>query len=176
MLMPIPPWLTNALVPRLTLLLNHVLSTEPAAMARLQPHAGRRLQLDCAGPPGWPSLPSLVLVVTPAGLLESVDSGSAADLHMVLNASQPLPLLLSAAQGQRPRIDVSGDAALASDVSWLFDHLRWDIEDDLAPWLGPVVARELVRWGTLLAVGVREAAKRLSTLASQTGVGSGPAA
>jgi ubiquinone biosynthesis protein UbiJ len=93
---------------------------------------------------------------------------------MVLDASQPLPFFLSAVQGRRPRIDVSGDATLASDVSWLFDHLRWDIEDDLAPWLGPVVARELVRWGGWLAVGVRDAAKRLSALASRSGVGSVP--
>jgi ubiquinone biosynthesis protein UbiJ len=173
----LPTWLIHAALPRLTLLLNHVISSEPAAMSRLRPHTGKSLQLDCAGPPGWPVLPPLVFEITPAGLLEwqgNAPLARPADLRMALDASQPLPFLMDSVRGTRPRLDISGDAALAGDVSWLVDHLRWDIEDDLAPWVGPIVAREAVRLGGWLALGLREAAQRLSSLAARAGVGSAP--
>lgn len=170
----LPTWLIAATVPRLTLLLNHVIFSEPAATARLQAHAGRCLRLDWTGPPGWPALPPLVFELTPAGGLDWQAPSTAprtADLRVVLDASRPLPFVMDTLGGQRPRIEVSGDAALASDVSWLFDHLRWDVEDDLAPWLGPIMAREVVRLGGWLAQGLREAAQRLSGLAARTGLG-----
>ncbi len=169
-----PNWLIAAAVPRLTLLLNHIIFSEPAATARLRPHAGRCLQLDCAGPPGWPALPPLVFTLTPAGLLEWQPPPAArrtADLRVVLDAARPLPFLADSLGGQRPRIEVSGDAALAADVSWLFDNLRWDVEDDLSPLVGPIVAHEVVRLGGWLALGLREAAQRLSALAARGGLG-----
>ncbi|MES2887137.1 MAG: SCP2 sterol-binding domain-containing protein [Pseudomonadota bacterium] len=168
----LPPWLISAAVPRLTLFLNHVLASEPAATAKLQPHAGRRLLFDLQGPTGWPALPPLVLRITPAGLFDSDlsdDDGSLADLQVRMDASKPLSLLKDGAAGQRPPVDISGDAALAADVSWLFEHLRWDLEDDLAPWVGPVVAREAVRIGGFLATGLRQAVGSLATLAGRQG-------
>lgn len=167
----LPPWLISAAVPRLTLFLNHLLASEPAATAKLQRHVGRRLLFDLQGPPGWPALPPLVLQITPAGLFDSDPSqdGGVADLQVRMDASQPLSLLKDGATGQRPPVDISGDAALAADVSWLFEHLRWDLEDDLAPWVGPVVAREAVRIGGFLATGLRHAAGSLAALAARQG-------
>lgn len=177
--MLIPNWLTQALEPRLITLLNHIVATEPVALARLQAHVGRRLQFDCTGPAGKPVLPSLNCVITPAGLMEAVSAGSAgvlADLRIVLDASQPVHMFFGVAQGLPPKIDVTGDAALASEISWLFEHLRWDIEDDLAPWLGPVWASELVRFSGYLMLVARETAKRLSALSARSGAGFGPSA
>ena len=36
-----------------------------------------------------------------------------------------------------------GDAALAGDVDWLFENLRWDMQDDLARLVGDMPAREI---------------------------------
>ena len=172
-----PTWLLAATVPRLRLLLNHVSSTEEVARARLRPHAGRRLRLDSQGPQGWPAMPPLVFEITPAGLLEWSEKlqDESFDLQVVLDASQPLTLLVDGLRGQRPQVLVSGDATIASDISWLFENLRWDLEDDLAMMLGPVVARELVRWGGWVGAGLRQAAQQVSTLAERWGPGS-PAA
>ena len=146
--------LTPAVMQRLTLLLNHVLSSEAVATAKLKAHSGRSVQLKVVD---WPSIlpawPALVFVITPAGLLEwqPVALGSPADGHdltISVQASNPAQILLQVLSGQRPRIDVSGDAALAGDISWLMDNLRWDIQDDVARWLGQGPAHQLGVWAS----------------------------
>lgn len=142
---------------RITLLANHVVAAEPQATARLRPHAGRciRLHLD-----GWPALlpapPVAAFVVTAAGLLEWQEApGAAADLEIRVDMSNPARAALQALAGQRPRTEVSGDAAFAGDVNWLIDNLRWDLEDDLARVVGAAPAREIVRVAGAVADGVR---------------------
>ena len=58
----------------------------------------------------------------------------------------------------------SGDAALATDLNWLFDNLRWDVQDDLARIVGQAPARELARVGAGVAAGLREAVSTVSGL------------
>ena len=41
-------------------------------------------------------------------------------------------------------MQVQGDVQLAADINWLIDHVRWDIEADLARILGDVAAHMLV--------------------------------
>ena len=145
-----------ALQQRLVLLANHVLSREAAATARLAAHAGRRLCIAAAGGPAWlPVLPPLGLVVTPAGLFEWSESGDGADLRLTLRADDPARWLAVAAGNAKPDLAIDGDAALAADVSWLADNLRWDIEADLAEIVGPVAAHEMGRAGRALAGALR---------------------
>ena len=144
--------------PRLALLVNHVLAGEPAAVQRLRLHAGKRICLQLCDIPALMSwLPSvLTMTVTPAGLLEWHGDGvDRADLVVSLDASNPAQAVVSAVAGQRPHIEVAGDAALAADVSWLLDHLRWDVQDDLARLVGDGVARQLARGGTAVAEALR---------------------
>lgn len=141
---------------RLVLLVNHVLSREPAATARLAVHAGRHLRIEVEGGPAWlPSLPPLALVVTPAGLFEWNEAGDDADLRLSLRADDPARWLAVAAGSAKPELSIDGDAALAADVSWLADNLRWDIEADLAEIVGPVAAYQLGRAGRALAASLR---------------------
>jgi ubiquinone biosynthesis protein UbiJ len=148
--------LVPALQQRLVLLLNHVVSREAAATARLVPHAGRRLRLDVQGAPAWlPALPPLALAVTPAGLFEWCDAREEADLRLTLRADDPTRWLAVAAGDAKPDVSIDGDAALAADVSWLADNLRWDIEADLAEIVGPVAAHQLGRAGRALAAALR---------------------
>jgi len=60
-------------------------------------------------------------------------------------------------------------------VNWLFDNLRWDIEDDLAKIVGPAPAREMARLGGVIATGLREAVTGVGALAERMRRG-GPAA
>lgn len=164
---------------RLTLLVNHLLSSEPLAAARLQPHAGRRVHLSVAGWPTWlPAWPELDFRVTPAGLLEWIGDAAQgapvypaeADLRLIAEVGNPAVALLQGLAGHRPRVEIAGDAAFAADVDWLFDNLRWDIEDDLAKVVGAVPARELSRVAGWLGRGIREAAR----LASRAVPGAAP--
>ncbi len=156
---------------RATLLLNHVLGSEPAATLRLRAHAGRciRLQFD-EWPRLLPGLPATTFRVTPAGLVECCgdDAPAEADLRISIDASNPALAAVQALAGERPRVTVSGDAALAGDVDWLFDNLRWDVADDLERWVGAAPAREITRLGRGIAAGVGAAARRFSAMASGT--------
>lgn len=159
-----------ALMERLTLALNHLLAAEPAAQQRLEPHAGRSVQLDLSN---WPTLlpaaPAMRFGITPAGLLEwQPDAGAAdADLQVSLDAANPALLAASMLAGDTPPLAVRGDAVLAHDVNWLFENLRWDVEADLARVLDPRVAHEVARFCGALARGLRAAVRGAAGLAAQ---------
>lgn len=147
------------------LLLNHVIGREPVAMARLAPFAGRAVVVHLRG---WPALlpaaPDLVLSISRAGLLERLDAAPAEALRIELDASNPALMALGSLAGERPQVDVQGDAALAGEISWLMDNLRWDIEDDLAQLVGPMAAHQLARWGRAAAQGLAALARGAATL------------
>jgi ubiquinone biosynthesis protein UbiJ len=157
---------STAFMERSTLWLNHVIASETAAVQRLRPHAGRSIRLQ---PSGWPSLlpalPELSFTVTPAGLLEwSPTPVAAPDLELSLDASNPARSVAEGLAGRRPIVGIVGDSALAADVSWLIDNLRWDLQDDLARVIGDGPAHELARLGGRLASGLREALGRLASV------------
>jgi ubiquinone biosynthesis protein UbiJ len=156
-----------ALAERLTLVINHVLSAEPAATDRLRPHAGRTLALALTG---WPSLlpapPVLAWRVTPAGLLEwcGQEGAGEPDLAVRIDASNPAWLVARALAGQAPAVQIDGDAQLAGDVNWLLQNLRWDVAADLERLFGPVAAEQLHRIGSAFASGLRTALKAVAGL------------
>ncbi len=162
--------LAPAALERLTLLLNHVLGSEPAAVERLRPHTGSAIEIQLDA---WPALlpppPHLRFRITPAGLLdwEGAPAAAAAELEVRLDGSNPALLLLDTLSGANPSVQVQGDAALATDVNWLFENLRWDIEADLERVLGVAAAHELARMGSWLARGVRAALQGAGSLAAR---------
>lgn len=169
--------LAHEALERVTLLVNHVLSAEPVATQRLRAHVGRSVRLQVNGWPTWlPPLPGLTFRITPAALVEWCGELAldAVDLQISVDAANPPKALLQALAGERPRVDVAGDAAFAADVNWLFDNLRWDIEDDLAKVVGPMPAREMARLGRSVATGLRDAVGTVGALAARVRRG-GPA-
>jgi len=105
--------------------------------------------------------------ITPAGLVEWVADGEVVtpDLRVAFDAANPALAVTRVVAGERPQVVVSGDAAFATDVDWLIDNLRWEIEDDLARVVGPGVARQIAKVGGWLAGAIREGAKALRDLA-----------
>jgi len=159
-----------AVMERLTLVVNHVLGAEPAATARLAPHAGRTIEIVAVD---WPSLlpapPACRFQITRAGLLEwlGVDAGGGStDLLLRVDASNPALLAARLLAGQQPTVDIGGDAQLASDVNWLMQNLRWDVAADLERVFGPLVAGQLHRAGRAFAAAVRTAVQGLERLRS----------
>lgn len=170
-----------AVMERVALLVNHVLQGEASAVERLRRHAGKRVQFHFSSAPlaGW--LPEeLTLEITPAGLIDlpPEDSGSP-DLRVSVDASNPARTIVSALGGQRPAVEVSGDAGLAADVAWLVDNLRWDVQDDLARVVGDGAAAGISQFAAAASSALRaalgalvESAQRLRRMA--TGAGSEP--
>lgn len=161
-------WIGQLALPRLTLLLNHIVSSEPVATAKLQAHTGRTIDIR------WdstfkPPLPAFLtgsqsgawqpepwrFVITPAGLFEAIENAPAtvqADtnvtppngLIITVRLTDPLTMARQALRGERPEVNIEGDAALAEVASWMMKNLRWDVQDDVARWLGNTPA-ELLR-------------------------------
>ena len=46
-------------------------------------------------------------------------------------------------QGTQPEIKMHGDVMLAAELGWLREHVRWDIEDDLARVIGDASAMRI---------------------------------
>jgi ubiquinone biosynthesis protein UbiJ len=158
----------RSVMERLVLLVNHVIAAEPAAVERLRPHAARMVHIELAGWPRLlPAIGPFTFRITPAGLVEWVSDGGAVtpDLRIAVDAANPALAVTRVVAGERPQVVVSGDAAFASDIDWLIDNLRWEIEDDLARFVGPGVARQVAKVGGWLAAVIREGAKKLRDLA-----------
>ena len=142
-----PDWLVDESVNRLVLFLNHVLMSEPEAMARLARQKGQRIELV------WDRL-QLQLSPTPAGLLER-GHFEGFDLRLTVTEESPVSLASALARGDKPKVRIEGDVQLAAEINWLIDHVRWDAEEDLARLIGDAPAHTLVLAARQAMAGLR---------------------
>lgn len=133
-----PAWAVEESQRRIVLLINHVLMQEPQATARLARQKGRVVLVQ------WQSL-NFKVALTPAGLLDLAPADVASDLVLTLTDASPVALVQGLLQGGKPEVHVQGDVQLAAEVNWLTDHLRWDVEADLARIVGDVPAHMVVQ-------------------------------
>ena len=154
---PPPVWLTDELQNRLLLLVNHVLSQEPEAMRRLARHKTKRLQVDGGGV-------GLCWEISGIGLFMRADTTRVVepDLRVAVIETQWAALLKTVASGAQPEVKIFGDVLLAAEIGWVRDHVRWDIEADVARVIGDVPAVNLTRIVKGLIATVQQFSKRAS--------------
>ncbi|MBP6850061.1 MAG: hypothetical protein KA164_00575 [Rhodoferax sp.] len=133
---PPPPWAVDEVQRRLVLLLNHVLMQEKAATERLARQKGRVVFFQ------WQPF-SMCFVVTPAGLLDLAAPGAIPDLSLTLSDTYAADVAQALLRGDKPAVRIEGDVQLAAEVNWLADHVRWDLEEDLARVIGDAPAHTL---------------------------------
>jgi ubiquinone biosynthesis protein UbiJ len=143
-----PAWLVHELQHRAVLFLNHVLMREDEARARLLRQKGRVIRVR------WRSL-EMSLLCTPAGLLDLAPASSVPDLSLTVSEPSALGLAQGALRGERPPVAIEGDVQLAAEVGWLVEHVRWDVEEDLAGFLGDAPAHALAQGAQRLAEALR---------------------
>jgi ubiquinone biosynthesis accessory factor UbiJ len=131
-----PAWVVDETHRRLVLLVNHVLAQEPEAMARLARQRGRVVLA------AWRQF-EMRLVATPAGLLDLAAPGATPDLTLTLTQESPWALAQTALRGDKPQVRIAGDVQFAAEINWLVDHVRWDMEEDLARVVGDAPAHAL---------------------------------
>lgn len=143
-----PAWLIEEMQHRAVLFLNHVLMQEPEAQARLARQSGRVVRLQ------WRAF-SLQLAATPAGLVELAPVANP-DLLLTVTDTSPLDLAKGALRGDRPGVRIEGDVQFAAEVNWLVDHVRWDVEEDLARLIGDAPAHTVASVARNMASGLRQ--------------------
>ncbi|TXT40051.1 MAG: hypothetical protein FD135_1663 [Comamonadaceae bacterium] len=151
-----PAWAVNEAQRRVVLLLNHVLMQESEAMARLVRQKGQVMLVQ------WRTF-NFKLLATPAGLLDLAAPEAAADLVMTMTEESPWALAQAAIRGDKPAVRIEGDVQLAAEVNWLVEHVRWDMEEDLARVMGDVPAHTLSQMAKTLASTLREFLAKAAT-------------
>jgi ubiquinone biosynthesis protein UbiJ len=139
----------------LTAALNHLLEAEPALRVRLAPFAGETLDLHA------PPLPALRLAIGEGGRLGPAPADAVPSLSVTLGPGA----LAAAARGEEHflrEVEITGNARLATEVMFLFRHLRWDAEEDLSRLIGDVAAHRVAGFARELAALHGEAARRIA--------------
>ncbi|MDR3323968.1 MAG: hypothetical protein LBS89_07185, partial [Zoogloeaceae bacterium] len=129
----------------LVLAINHLLAAAEWARLRLLPFAGQRLRLEI-GPV------RLGFVLMETGLFATDAAGEAVDaaaVHITLPPDTPL-LLLRDASLVMQQTQISGNVDFAETLNFVFRHLEWDAEADLAGLIGDMPARRLTLLGQAL--------------------------
>ena len=143
-----PRWMQDEAQHRLVLLLNHVLQQEPEAMARLARQKSRVALMQ------WRRF-TLRLQATPAGLLDIAPEGLVPDLTLTITEESPLSLAQAAIRGDKPAVRIEGDVQFAAEINWLVDHVRWDLEEDLARVVGDTPAHYAAKAARKMADALR---------------------
>ncbi|MET0540253.1 MAG: hypothetical protein ABWZ88_00705 [Variovorax sp.] len=131
-----PAWAVHEIQHRAVLFINHVLQQEPEAQQRLIRQQGRVVQFQ------WRFV-TMQLLATPAGLLDLAPEGAVPELTLAITQDSPFDIVRSTLRGDKPAVQITGDVQLAAEVNWLVDHVRWDVEDDLARLIGDVPAHAI---------------------------------
>ena len=147
--MQAPNWAINEVQRRVVLLLNHVLMQEREAMTRLAHQRGQTMLAQ------WRMF-NFKLVATPAGLLDLAEPGAVPDLVMTVTENSPLALAQATLRGDKPAVHIEGNVQLAAEVNWLVEHVRWDLEEDLARVVGDVPAHTMSQIAQSFSAGLRQ--------------------
>lgn len=123
--------------------LNHLLAGAPWARKHLATFAARSARFDI------PPL-GISLEVTSDGYFAPASDATAPDVIIRLPANAPFKLV----QGLDKVLSeatVEGNAEFATALSFVFRHLRWDVEEDLSKLIGDIAAHRLVLTATRCA-------------------------
>lgn len=146
--------------------INHLLSQDRVCQRRLKAQAYKTIVVRL-------SSALLCLEVQDNGLVALAAAPNSADVTISLKLPEVLPLVAgwafaSATQKQQAMqkvmaaATIEGDAELATCVSYLVEHLRWDLEDDLSKIFGDSFAVGLMRLGARTQHFMVDSARRLS--------------
>ena len=144
-----PQWLVHEVQQRVVLFLNHVLMQEKEATDRLVRQQGRMARVQ------WRAY-SMALIITPAGLFNLAPEAAVPDLRLEITETSPVALAQTALRGDKPAIRIEGDVQLAAEINWLVDHVRWDVEEDLARVIGDAPAHTVAQVARRAAQALRQ--------------------
>ena len=142
--------------PPLAAAVNHLLRSASWAREQLKPHAGKALRFEIAPL-------SATLEIRENGEVAT----SAAEPAASFKLSPALAMRIAAADASAWReVDASGDMALAREILFIAQNMRWDFEEDLSRVFGDILAHRLANAGRALARWQRDSRDSLARQAS----------
>ena len=136
----------------LTAALNHLLSRQPALRDKLSIHAGKVVRIDVG-------FIQLSLAVASDGLLESANAEPSVNITI---KPADLPQILANIDRAVSYVSISGDADLARTISEVANGLQWEVEEDLAPWVGDIAALRIANAGRQIIGAAKSTAQNLA--------------
>ncbi|VVE28500.1 ubiquinone biosynthesis accessory factor UbiJ [Pandoraea anhela] len=127
---------------------NHLLAREPWARDRLRHHIGASARLAM-------SPIDLRVRVADDGYLAAAEADFPCDVSISV---PPAALADFAGGGQAAvmrHVKIEGDAEFANTVSYLAQHLRWEIAEDLSKIIGDAAAHRVTETGKAAVAGAR---------------------
>ena len=138
---------------------NHVLRTSPLARERLARHAGRTVAVRIG-----PLAPAFTIQTT--GEVTAALASAPRDLDVRISPFL-LPRLLAREESAWRDVEMTGDAALAEEVSFIARNLSWDAEEDLSRYVGDIAAHRMASTARAFDAWARDAAQRLTQGAAE---------
>ena len=142
-----------------TAALNHVLRSAPVALERLRRHAGRTVALH-VGPA------TFAFTIQTTGEVTAAMPAASRDLEVRVSPFL-LPRLAAKEEAALRDIEMTGDPALAEEVTFRARHLTWDAEEDLARAIGDIPAHRVASTARAFADWGRDAALRVAQGATE---------
>jgi ubiquinone biosynthesis protein UbiJ len=136
----------------LTAAINHLLSRQPVLRHKLSMHAGKVACIDVG-------FIQLSLAVASDGLLESANAEPSVTITI---KPADLPQILGNIDRAFSYVSISGDADLARTISEVANGLQWEVEEDLAPWVGDIAALRIANAGRQFIGAARSTAQKLA--------------
>lgn len=134
--------------------LNHLLGGANWARARLAPFAGRRARIEM-------SPLAFGFEIATDGRVQPQPDSATADVTIALPAETPF-LLPQGLDRVMAGASVAGNAEFATELSFVFRHLRWDAEEDLSRWIGDIAAHRLLQGASRFMAWQQQAASNLA--------------
>ena len=91
-------------------------------------------------------------------------AGVTPDLNVRIDASAPTKVAESVFKGGLPPMSIDGDGALAADVNWIAQNVRWDPAADAERFFGPTVAEGVSRANAQFAQAAEVAKKAMGQM------------
>lgn len=116
--------------------INHLLSNEPRAKARVAAHAGKVALFDLG-------IMRLRLKAGADGFIEAAADEEAAQVTIHVKPAD-IPVILQNRDRAFSYVHIEGDADFANAISQVSQSLQWDAEEDLSKVVGDIAAVRLV--------------------------------
>lgn len=120
---------------------NHVLNEESWACKRLQSYAGKTAHLSI-----FPLIEMIIVIQTDGKLAIVSSAYTSADTHLFITPTL-LPRLITHDENAFHEIRITGDIAFANELLLIAKNLHWDIEQDLSPFFGDILAHRMRKAG-----------------------------